>query len=262
MTTTKTVRAVDSQAIVSREEWLQARRALLEQEKAFTRQRDELSRRRRELPRVKVEKDYVFDGPRGSVSLSGLFAGRTQLVIYHFMFGPDWEQGCPSCSLVADNIDGSTVHLANRDTTLVMVSRAPIDKIEAFRKRMGWNTPWVSSHRNSFNRNYHVSFTKEEMEKGEVGYNFTVTRFPSEEAPGVSVFYKDAEGSIFHTYSAYGRGLEPLIGTYDLLDMTPKGRDEGQLAYPMAWIRHRDRYPNAETALSGEECCHAKEQLP
>ena len=255
MTATQTAHAV-----VSKEEWLQSRKALLEQEKALTRQRDELSRRRRELPWVKVETNYVFDGPQGSVTLSDLFAGRTQLMIYHFMFGPDWEEGCPSCSMVADNIVGALVHLAHRDTTLVMVSRAPIGKIEAFQKRMGWDCQWVSSYRNSFNRDYHVSFTKDEMEKSEVYYNFAVNRFPSDEAPGVSVFYKDAAGSIFHTYSAYARGLEGLLGTYDLLDMTPKGRDEDQLPFTMAWVRHHDRYPDTETAHSGEAHCHSTER--
>jgi predicted dithiol-disulfide oxidoreductase (DUF899 family) len=247
-------------AVVSNQEWLQARKELLEEEKALTRKHDELSRRRRELPWVKVEKNYVFDGPQGSVTLSDLFAGRTQLMIYHFMFGPDWAEGCPSCSMVADNIDGGLVHLAQRDTTLVMVSRAPIDKIEAFRKRMGWNCRWVSSYGNSFNRDYNVSFTKEEMAKGEVYYNFALTRFPADEAPGVSVFYKDASGTIFHTYSAYGRGVEPLLGTYDLLDMTAKGRDEDQLSFTMSWVRHHDRYPETEAANAEAPCCHSTER--
>jgi predicted dithiol-disulfide oxidoreductase (DUF899 family) len=255
MTATQTFNAV-----VSKEEWLEARKALLDQEKAFTRGRDELSRKRRELPWVQVEKDYVFDGPQGRVTLSELFGGRTQLMIYHFMFGPKWAEGCPSCSMVADNIDGALVHLSQRDATLVMVSRAPIDKIEAFRKRMGWNCRWVSSYGNSFNRDYNVSFTKDEMEKGEVYYNFQVNRFPSDEAPGVSVFYKDATGLIFRTYSAYGRGVEGLLGTYDLLDMTPKGRDEDQLPFTMAWVRHHDRYPDSETTHSAEAGCHSTER--
>lgn len=251
--------AVVFNAVVSEEEWLQARKALLDQEKALTRQRDELSRKRRELPWVKVEKDYVFDGAHGSVTLSDLFAGRTQLIIYHFMFGPDWAEGCPSCSMLADNIDGALAHLAQRDTAFAMASRAPIGKIEAFKRRMGWSCQWISSYGNSFNRDYHVSFTKDEMEKGEVYYNFGVNRFPSDEAPGLSVFYKDAAGSIFHTYSAYARGLEPLLGTYDLLDMTPKGRDEDQLSFTMAWVRHHDRYPDTGTAHSAEACCHSSD---
>jgi predicted dithiol-disulfide oxidoreductase (DUF899 family) len=255
MTATETVHAV-----VSNDEWLQARKALLDEEKALTRQRDELSRKRRELPWIKVEKDYVFDGPGGSVTLSDLFEGRTQLMIYHFMFGPDWAEGCPSCSILADNIDGALPHLRPRDTTLVMVSRAPIGKIEAFRRRMGWNCHWVSSYRNTFNRDYHVSFTKQEMERGEMYYNFGVNRFPADEAPGMSVFYKDAAGSVFHTYSTYARGLEGLLGTYDLLDMTAKGRDEDQLPFGMAWVRHHDRYPDSGTAHSGEGCCHSTER--
>ena len=253
MTATQTKKAIVSQA-----EWLQARRALLQQEKELTRQRDELSRRRRELPWVKVANNYVFDGPGGKVSLGDLFAGRTQLVIYHFMFGPEWTEGCPSCSMVADSLEGSAAHLANRDTTLVMVSRAPLGKIAAFQKRMGWTTPWVSSFGSGFNRDFAVSFTKEEMENGEASYNFgTMTRFPKDEAPGMSVFYKDSDGSVFHAYSTYGRGLEPLLLPYDVLDMTPKGRDEqDQISFPMAWVRHHDRYP--ETARSSGACCHSE----
>ena len=246
--------------IVSREDWLQARRALLEQEKALTRRHDELSRTRRELPWVKVETDYVFDGPHGAVTLSDLFAGRTQLMIYHFMFGPDWVEGCPSCSMVADNIDGARVHLAQRDTTLVMVSRAPIAKIEAFKQRMGWKTPWVSSNGSTFNWDYHVSFTKDEMASGEMFYNFGVNRFPSDEAPGTSVFFKDAGGSIFHTYSTFARGAEAPIGTYSLLDMTPKGRDEDAFTFPMAWVRHHDRYPEPQVAHSAGAGCHSTER--
>jgi len=241
------------------EEWLQARRALLEQEKALTRQRDELSRRRRELPWVKIETNYVFDSPQGSMILADLFAGRTQLIVYHFMFGPDWEEGCPSCSMCADSLAAVLVHLEHRDTSLAMVSRAPIAKIEAFRKRMRWKLPWVSSCSNSFNRDFHVSFTKDEIQ-GEVYYNFGMNRFPSAEAPGVSVFYKNAGGSIFHTYSAYARGLEGLLGAYDLLDMTPKGRDEDQLGFTMAWVRHHDRYPETEAADSTGACCHSTER--
>ena len=244
---------VVSPRVVSSEEWLHARKSLLQQEKAFTRQRDELSRRRRELPWVKVEKEYVFDGPQGAVTLAELFNGRSQLCVYHFMFGPEWAEGCPSCSMAADSFDGAVVHAANRDTAVAMVSRAPIDKIEAFQKRMGWRSPWVSSFHNDFNQDYHVSFTKEEMEKGETYYNFGVQKFPSTEAPGMSVFSRDAGGSIFHTYSVYGRGLEPLLGVYDLLDMTAKGRDEDQLPYTMAWVRHHDRYPETQV---GESCCH------
>ena len=241
--------------VVSKDEWIRARKDLLAQEKALTRQREEVSRSLRALPWVKVDQDYVFHGAHGSVTLAGLFAGRSQLVIYHFMFGPDWKEGCPSCSMIGDNIVGTPVHLEQRDTTLVLVSRAPVEKIEAFRKRMGWNYRWVSSADNSFNRDYGVHFTKEEIAGGERIYNFDTVRPDSEELPGISVFYKDEAGSIFHTYSAYARGVERLLGIYAILDMTPKGRDEDQLAYPMAWYRHHDRYPDSQSTHA-DGCCH------
>jgi len=228
--------------VVSRAEWLAARKAHLAQEKKFSKARDELARQRRELPWVKVEKQFVFDAPGGKESLSDLFAGRNQLIVYHFMFGPGWEQGCPSCSLLADHFDGAVVHLAQRDVTFLAVSRAPLPQIEAFKKRMGWKFKWVSSFENDFNRDYNVSITKDEMDKGEVYYNYALTKFPSEEAPGASVFAKDAGGTIFHTYSTYGRGLDILIGAYNYLDLVPKGRDEDALPWSMAWVRHHDRY--------------------
>ncbi|MGH7895359.1 MAG: DUF899 domain-containing protein [Candidatus Binatia bacterium] len=227
--------------IVSRDEWLTARKQLLAKEKELTRLRDRLSAERRALPWVRVEKRYVFDGPNGKGTLADLFAGRSQLLVYHFMFGPEWEEGCPSCSLVADNIDGNVVHLAHRDVTLVVVSRAPLPKIEAFRKRMGWRFKWVSSYANDFNRDFHVSFTKEERAKGKY-YNFETSEYPSEEAHGISVFHQNGAGDVFHTYSSYARGAEPLLGAYSFLDLVPKGRDEDALAFPMAWIRHHDRY--------------------
>lgn len=229
--------------IVSKEEWLKARTALLAKEKENTRQRDELARQRRELPWVKVDKNYVFDAPHGKVTLSELFGAHDQLLIYHFMFGPDWAEGCPSCSFVSDHLDGATLHLAARDVSLVMISRAPLPKIEAFKKRMGWQFPWVSSQGNTFNHDFNVHFTPEEKAKGEVYYNYTLQPFPSTEAPGVSVFYKDSEtGDIFHTYSTFGRGLDALVGTYVLLDMVPKGRDEDDLPFSMQWVRYHDRY--------------------
>lgn len=229
--------------VVSREQWIEARRALLADEKALTRRRDELARRRRELPWVKVEKEYVFDTPRGKAALADLFAGRSQLVIYHFMFGPDWKEGCPSCSLVCDHIDGAVPHLAARDVTLTMVSRAPLEMIEAFKWRMDWRFPWVSSFGSDFNYDFHVSFTPQQRAAGEVDYNYTMQEFPSDEAPGVSVFYRDAStGDVFHTYSVYARGLDPLVGTYTLLDMVPRGRDEDHLKFSMEWVRHHDRY--------------------
>jgi len=230
--------------VVSEAEWLEARKAHLAAEKAFTRQRDELARRRRELPWRKIDKNYVFEGPHGRRTLPELFEGRSQLIVYHFMLGPDWQEGCPSCSYLADHFDGALVHLAHRDVSFAVVSRAPIHQIEAFQTRMGWRFPWVSSFSNDFNRDFHVSFTKEEMAAGSVFYNFEQTQFPSDEAPGASVFFKDSAGSIFHTYSTYARGLDILVGAYNFLDLVPKGRNEDGLAFSMAWVRHHDRYPD------------------
>ena len=231
-----------SHKIVSREEWLEARKAHLAKEKEFTRLRDELSRQRRELPWLKVEKNYVFDGPKGKETLADLFDGRGQLIVYHFMLGPGWKEGCKSCSFVSDHIDGAVVHLAQRDVTLLAISRAPLPEIEAFKKRMGWRFKWVSSYGNDFNFDYHVSFTKDEMAKGKVYYNYEIQEFGSEEGPGVSVFYKDGAGDIFHTYSSYARGLDMLVGAYNYLDLVPKGRDEDALSFTMAWVRHHDKY--------------------
>jgi predicted dithiol-disulfide oxidoreductase (DUF899 family) len=239
---------MNAHRIVSRDEWLVARRQHLAQEKELTRRRDELARQRRELPWVKVEKGYVFDSPDGKQTLADLFAGRSQLVIYHFMFGPDWQEGCPSCSFVSDHVDGALAHLAARDVTLAMVSRAPLAKLEAFEKRMGWRFPWVSSYGSDFNRDFHVSFTSGEMAQDGVDYNYTKQPFPSEEAPGISVFIKDAAGDVFHTYSTYGRGVEPLVGTYIVLDLVHKGRDEDHLGFTMEWVRHHDRYGTDEFA--------------
>jgi predicted dithiol-disulfide oxidoreductase (DUF899 family) len=242
--------------VVSSEEWLAARKAFLEEERAFTHRRDELSRKRRELPWVKVEKQYTFHGLRGPVSLGELFAKRSQLIVYHFMFGPGWKEGCPSCSFLADQFDGMLVHLADRDVSLVAVSRAPMQEIETFRKRMGWRFPWVSSHGSDFNRDYHVSFTPEERVNGAVYYNYGASEFPSDEAPGASVFYRNAQGEIFHTYSTYARGLDILLGAYNFLDLAPKGRsEEGMVPYPMAWVRHHDRYAEAAGVKTGASCC-------
>ncbi len=232
--------------VVSRAEWIEARKDLLTKEKNFTRQRDAVSAERRNLPWVKVEKEYVFDGPGGKETLASLFGGKSQLIVYHFMFGPGWEEGCPSCSLLADHFDGSVVHLAHRDVTFLVASRAPLPHIEAFQKRMGWRFKWVSSYGNDFNHDFHVSFTKDELEKGKVDYNYNMTEFPSEEAPGASVFYKDGTGAIFHTYSMYARGLDILIGAYNFLDLAPKGRDEEGLKHTMAWVRHHDKYIDGE----------------
>ena len=228
--------------IVSRDDWLSARMEHLAKEKELTRQRDRLSQDRRELPWVKVDKEYLFDGPKGKETLAELFEGRSQLIIYHFMYGPDWAEGCPSCSFWADNFDDSVVHLNHRDITLLAVSRAGFDTLEAYKKRMGWSFKWVSSFENDFNRDYHVSFTSDEMKNGEMNYNFRITQFPSEEAPGISVFYRDEEGNVFHTYSCYARGLDMLNVAYHYMDLVPKGRDESNLPYSMAWLRRHDSY--------------------
>jgi len=234
---------VENPKVVSEADWLTARKKLLAKEKEFTRLRDELSRQRRELPWEKIRTNYVFDGSSGKEPLASLFDGRHQLIVYHFMLGPGWPQGCPSCSYIADHFDGLTIHLANRDTTLVVVSHAPIAEIEAFKKRMGWKFKWVSSFGNDFNYDYHVSFTKEEIGTGSVYYNYSHGKFPGEEAPGASVFFKEDDGNIFHTYSTYGRGLDILLGAYNFLDLTPKGRDEADMhPHAMAWVRHHDRY--------------------
>ena len=227
--------------IASKEEWLKARKELLTDEKALTHARDALAAKRRELPWVKIEKSYLFDAPNGKKSLADLFEGRSQLFVYHFMFGPDWKEGCPSCSMVADGFDGVNVHLAQRDVTLTAISRAPIAQIEAFRKRMGWRFNWASSFGSDFNRDFGVTFTKDDVTSGKI-YNFGTSGFPAEEAPGLSVFAKRGN-DVFHTYSSYGRGLEELLGVYFMLDRVPKGRnEEGMLPHPMAWVRHHDRY--------------------
>lgn len=231
-----------TQEVVSREEWVKARKELLDEEKQFTRAREQLSEHRRKLPWVKVDKDYVFEGDDGKLTLEQLFAGKSQLVIYHFMFGPDWELGCKACSFVCDHLDAACVHLEQRDVMLVAVSSAPFSKLLPFKKRMGWKFNWVSSAGCEFNQDYHVTFSKEELEKGDVYYNYQMQKFPVEEAPGVSVFYRNTSGEIFHTYSCYERGLENLIGTYDILDLVPRGRDEEGLPFPMDWVRHHDNY--------------------
>jgi predicted dithiol-disulfide oxidoreductase (DUF899 family) len=233
---------IEHKKVVSQNEWLAARKELLAKEKEFTRLRDELSQERREMPWERVEKQYAFDGPKGKESLADLFDGRSQLIIYHFMFGPGWSAGCPSCSYMVDHFDGPSIHLANRDVTLAVISRAPIAEIEAFKKRMGWKFHWVSSFANDFNYDYHVSFSAEEQAKGKVYYNYELMEFPSEEAPGLSVFSKDANGDIFRTYSSYARGLDIFVGAYTFLDHVPKGRDEDGLAHSMAWVRHHDNY--------------------
>ena len=228
--------------VVSQEQWVAARQDLLRKEKALTRLRDELAAERRALPWVRVDKPYTFDTTAGRKSLAELFDGRSQLVVYHFMLGPGWGEGCKSCSYLADHFDGPRVHLAARDVSFTAVSRAPLAEIAAFKQRMGWRFPWASSYGSDFNFDYHVSFPKDELAKGKVYYNYGVGGFPSEEAPGVSVFHKDAAGRVFHTYSAYARGLDHLVGAYNFLDLVPKGRDEEGLDFTMEWVRHHDRY--------------------
>lgn len=227
--------------IVSPEEWLDARREHLVKEKELTRLRDELSQERRDLPWVKINKEYVFEGTEGRESLSDLFDGRRQLLVYHFMFDPAWDEGCKVCSWFADHYSGTAIHLKHRDVSMVTVSRAPLEKLHAYRKRMGWDIKWVSSSGSDFNYDYHVSCTVEEQEKGEVFYNFQKSKFVSAESPGISAFYKD-DGSIYHTYSSYARGLDILIGSYNLLDLVPMGRNESDLPFTMAWINYRDKY--------------------
>ena len=258
-----------SPKVVPHAEWLVARKEFLAKEKEFTRLRDELSRQRRALPWEKVEKQYFFDTANGRRSLADLFGGRSQLLVYHFMLGPAWKEGCQSCSLISDHFDGLNIHLAHRDVTLLVVSRAPRTEIEAFQKRMGWRFPWVSSFGSDFNYDYQASFPKEQLATGKVYYNYTEGGFPAEEAPGASVFAKDAAGDIFHTYSAYARGLDMLMGVYNLLDLVPKGRDEDGLAFSMSWVRHHDRYNDGYTLdptqpyeapqTTGGNCCSHEE---
>ncbi|MFD2273924.1 DUF899 domain-containing protein [Undibacterium arcticum] len=247
--------------VVSSERWLSERKTLLAREKELMRLHDQIARERRALPWERVEKDYIFDTAEGRCTLSDLFGGRRQLLVQHFMFGPRWEQGCPSCSFMADHTDGMNVHLAHRDITLVAISRAPLADIERFRQRMGWQFRWVSSHDSDFNHDFGVSFTPEEQAKGEVYYNYGMQSFPAEEAPGLSVFYKKNDaGEVFHTYSTYGRGVEVMMGAYNLMDLTPKGRDENDVPYKMEWVRHHDRYepaPIAKPAPTVGSCCHS-----
>jgi predicted dithiol-disulfide oxidoreductase (DUF899 family) len=228
--------------IVSPAEWTAARKEFLAKEKEFTRLRDELSRQRRELPWEKVEKPYEFEGAEGKLTLADLFGTRSQLVIYHFMLGPGWKEGCPSCSYISDHFDGMAIHLANRDVTLAVVSHAPYAEIAAFKKRMGWRFHWYSSFASDFNYDYQVSLAPQDEGKPEVYYNYEMTAFPASERPGLSVFLKDSTGAVFHTYSTYGRGLDILVGAYNFLDLVPKGRNEAGLKHTMAWVRHHDKY--------------------
>lgn len=236
--------------IVSREEWLEAQKAHLRREKEITRLRDAVNAERMALPWVKVEKTYVFDSPTGPKTLADLFDGRSQLMVNHFMLAPGWDAGCVGCSFGADHLDGTLPHLENHDVTVVAVSRAPLAEIEAYKKRMGWQFDWVSSNGSDFNYDHHVSFTPEQLASGTVYYNFTETKSEDafEELPGMSAFYKDADGTVFHTYSAYARGGEEMIGTFMVLDRMPKGRNETKI---MDWVRRHDEYDSARPSA----CC-------
>jgi predicted dithiol-disulfide oxidoreductase (DUF899 family) len=234
--------------VVGAAEWLAARKELLKKEKELTHLRDEISRQRLELPWEKIEKKYVFQGSKGKQTLADLFEGRSQLMIYHFMLGPGWKEGCPSCSYLADHFDGMRVHLAARDIQLAVVSRAPWPEIEAFEKRMEWKFPWVSSDGSDFNFDYQASATPGTPADEKVLYNYEMQVFPAEERPGLSAFYKDG-GEIFHTYSTYARGLDILVGTYNFIDMSPLGRNEQGLKHAMAWVRHHDKYGEGLVSL-------------
>ena len=235
--------------IVSQDEWLAARKALLAKEKQMTRLRDEINAERIALPWLRIEKDYIFDTPAGRKSLAELFDGRSQLVIYHFMLGPGWAAGCPGCSFVSDHFDGSLPHLEHHDVTLTAVSRAPLAEISAYKKRMGWRFPWVSSFGSDFNYDFHVSFKEDELAKGKVTYNFAEMEVSggSAEQPGLSAFYKNEDGEVFHTYSSYTRGLEEFIGTLMILDRTPKGRNEKST---MDFVRRHDEYGTPPSRVS------------
>jgi predicted dithiol-disulfide oxidoreductase (DUF899 family) len=243
---------VTQNPVVSREEWLEARRALLLREKEATHLRDKVNAERTALPWVKVDKDYTFDTPRGPKSLADLFDGRSQLMVYHFMFGPEWEAGCPGCSFLADHLDGTLPHLNHHDVTLVAVARAPLAKIEAYKQRMGWKFPWVSSFGSDFNFDYHVSFTPEDLAKDKVFYNFSpiAPSDANDELPGLSAFYRNEKGEVFHTYSSYARGAEEILGTLMILDHAPKGRNEDST---MDFVKRHDEYEESPQASS---CCH------
>ncbi|MCP1847299.1 putative dithiol-disulfide oxidoreductase (DUF899 family) [Bradyrhizobium sp. USDA 4503] len=240
--------------IVSREEWIAARKALMAGEKELTQAREALSRQRRELPWVKVDKDYVFDGPGGKMTLGDLFKGRPQLVVQHVMFAPEWDAACKNCSFWADGFERMVPHLAARDTTMIAISRAPLVKLDAFKARMGWTFDWVSSGESDFNYDYGVSFTQGQIDAEDAKYNYGTTPLYGPELPGISVFFRDETGSVFHTYSTFARGLDMMNAAYHYLDLTPLGRHEEGLPYPMDWVRLRDQYQPAPVQAS---CCHS-----
>ncbi len=244
--------------VVSRDAWLAQRLALLAREKQLTHLRDEIARERRELPWVRLDKPYVLATASGPRPLADLFEGRRQLMVQHFMLAPGWEAGCQSCSSMTDHLVGTQVHLAQRDLGVLLVSRAPLPEIQRFRRRMGWDVEWASSHDSDFNQDFAVSFPPERRVDGEVYYNYVMTEFPHTEAPGISFFWRDDAGAVFHTYSTFGRGVEAMMGSYALLDMAPLGRDEDGLAYGMEWVRHHDRYDAAPAAAPVAPCCAAR----
>ena len=234
-----------SPAIVSSAQWLIARKQLLRDEKKFTRLQDELNARRRSLPWVKIAKPYTFDSPHGKVTLADLFAGRSQLIVQHFMLGPGWEEGCKSCSFMMDHFAPTVPHLAARDVAFAAISHAPLAEILPFKTRMGWDVNWVSAHGTGFNQDFNVSFSEEDIARGGVDYNYGKMDFPQTEAPGISVFARGKGKAVYHTYATFGRGVEIIMGTYRLLDLVPKGRDEDKDEYGMQWLRHHDRYATA-----------------
>jgi len=228
--------------VVNAQQWLEARKELLAKEKQFTRLRDELSEQRRALPWIKVDKQYIFEGESGKQLLADLFEDRSQLIIYHFMYGTAWQEGCPSCSFWADNYNNIIVHLNQRDISFATISFGPLTELLKYKKRMQWSFNWLSSSATDFNQDFQVSFLAEDLKKQEVYYNYQTTNFPSSEAPGISVFYKDDAGDIFHSYSCYSRGLDMLNGAYNYMDLVPKGRDEAELSFSMGWLKRHDKY--------------------
>ena len=244
MPTIKTAFGMESRKVVSPKEWLVARKKLLTKEKKFSKLRDELNLQRRKLPWVKIEKDYVFEGPEGRVTLGDLFHGKSQLIIYHFMFGPDWGEGCAHCSFWADHFDSVNIHIGQRDTAFAVVSRAPMAEIEPFKKRMGWRFAWVSSFKSDFNFDFNVSFTPGQIKSHTAIYNFAPLRMDIDEREGVSAFYQDKKGDIYRTYSSYERGIDLMNTTYNFIDLTAKGRDEKPGA-AQDWVRYKDKYKNA-----------------
>jgi predicted dithiol-disulfide oxidoreductase (DUF899 family) len=246
----KTIRGIENRKVISQNEWLAARKKLLAKEKKFSKLRDALTEERRKLPWVKIEKEYVFDGPNGKVALGDLFCGKSQLIVYHFMFSPDWDEGCEHCSFWADHFDSVNLHIGARETAFAVVSRAPLKKIQPFKKRMGWKFCWVSSFGTDFNFDFNVSFTPEQRKNGTAIYNYAPFDMDIDEREGASVFYRDRNGDVYHTYSTYERGIDLMNTTYNFLDLTAKGRDENPDA-TQDWVRYHDEYNSA----SKDDCC-------